>query len=240
MQWFEVSTYTAPPEAPASINDDLDIQSSAAVVLRDVEKSQEHFAGYHGVLIACYSVHPLVTKLASSTHASGHGSLAPGTAAKPPLVIGIFEASILTAMSLLSTDLRGGSGNARWGIVTTGRFWEAHLERGVEAFLGVQGKTSKFAGVQSTGLDAGDFHTVDPGQVRDKLTEATRRLLGSGEVGCVVMGCAGMAGLEGIIRDAAVDMYGKERGRRVAIVDGVKAGIFQLELAVKSRRMFES
>lgn len=105
--------------------------------------------------------------------------------------------------------------------------------------MGSQEQSAKFAGVQSTGLDAGDFHSVDPEQVRQKLRDATQRLLQSGDVRCVVMGCAGMVGLEDIIRRVAVDMYGKEKGHKVAIVDGVKAGILQLDLAVKSRRMFE-
>lgn len=142
-------------------------------------------------------------------------------------------------MSLLPPNSHGSSTNSLWGIVTTGKFWEQHLTDGVKNFLGSQAQSSKFAGVQSTGLDAGDFHSVDPEEVRQKLRDATQRLLESGDVRCVVMGCAGMAGLEDIIRRVAIDMYGKERGHKVAIVDGVKAGVLQLELAIKSRTIFE-
>jgi Asp/Glu/hydantoin racemase len=182
-------------------------------------------------LVACYSVNPLLSSLAVSEAISED--------IVGPLVTGIFEASILTAMSLVVPSSRG----SRWGIVTTGSFWEQHLSDGVHTFLGHNpgspSRDSKFAGVVSTGLNASDFHTVDQEDVRTKLKEATARLLHSGRVGCVVMGCAGMAGLEEIIRSVAVETYGPDQGSRIAIVDAVKAGVLQLEIMVKSRRLFQ-
>jgi Asp/Glu/hydantoin racemase len=165
-------------------------------------------------------VHTLVPEL---------GRRFPGVA-----VTGIFEASILTALSLLPDPQE----RKTWGIVTTGKFWEKHLSDGANAFLGQPGSdaNSRFAGVFSTGLDAGDFHHVSPEQVREKLKAATRSLLQSGDVGCVVMGCAGMAGLESIIRETVREEYGSEK--RVSVVDGVKAGTLQLEQMVRSRRAF--
>ncbi len=174
---------------------------------------------YEAILVACFSVHPLVSILATRTTAA---------------VTGIFEASILTSLSIIAPP----GSQDKFGIVTTGRFWEKHL--GVNAFLGQDeaGKNSRFAGVYGSGLTAGDFHVVSPEVVRTKLVDATVRLLKSGNVTCVIMGCGGMAGLEGIIRDTAVEVYGKERGRDLCVVDGVQAGILQLHQMVLSRLAF--
>lgn len=187
-------------------------------------------ADYDAVLVACYSVHPLVQRLARDN---------------PHLAVtGIFEASVLATLSLLGPPVvQAGEGEKPriWGVVTTGKFWEAHLSDGVKHFLGQKAEESnfKFGGVESTGLNAGDFHGgVDPAVIRQKLKEATRRLLGKGPVECVVMGCAGMAGLEDIIRDATEETYGKEQAEKLFVVDGVLAGVGLLEQTVQNRRMF--
>jgi Asp/Glu/hydantoin racemase len=87
-------------------------------------------------------------------------------------------------------------------------------------------------------LNAGDFHHVSPEEVRAKLKEATTQLLGAGNVTCVVMGCGGMAGLEDIIRSTAAEVYGKDRADALYIVDGVKAGVLQLEQTLRSKGAF--
>jgi Asp/Glu/hydantoin racemase len=211
-------SYTAPPEAPDSINDDEGIRRSTAAVIKDLQQSNKlKTLRCDAVLVACYSVHTLVREVQK---------LADVTA------LGIFEATILTALPMLSSA-------GKWGIVTTGKFWEDHLTKGVNSFLGQQGgENSKFAGVFSTGLNAGDFHSVPPEQVTERLQDATKRLLKSGDVECVAMGCAGMAGLEDIIRSTAAELYGPERARRLFVVDGVKAGVLHLEQMVRSQRLF--
>lgn len=184
------------------------------------------------MLVACFSVHPLVKHLAN--------------ALKPIPVTGIFEASILTALSLVPLVQEE---QRKWGIVTTGAFWEAHLADGVAAFLGQTPSTAsatgsssfsdaRFAGVFSTGLNAGDFHEIPQEQINVRLREATKRLLSSGDVTCVVMGCGGMGGLQDMIRAIVVEEYGQQRARDVSIVDGVQAGVLQLQQAVLSRRVF--
>lgn len=177
------------------------------------------YKDYDATLIACFSVHTLV-----------HAWQRDGA-----LVTGIFEASIMAALPILEA-------REAWGIVTTGKFWEEHLTKGIKNFLGqeAEGSNAKFAGVFSTGLTAGDFHHIEPAQVQAKLKEATLGLFRSteGRVRAVVMGCAGMAGLEEIIRDAAVEYYGVDGAKGLYIIDGVKAGILQLEKMVKSKREF--
>ena len=179
---------------------------------------------YDAVLVACYSVHPLVDMLADRDGEFGR-----------LVVTGIFEASILTCLSLL------GHGK-KWGIVTTGRFWEEHLTRGVNAFLGTdpRDRNTKFAGVETTGLTAGDFHGgLDPEFVGQKLREAAGRLLEKWNVECVVMGCAGMAGLEEIIRSVAVDKYGPTEANQLLVIDGMRAGIGLLEQIAHNKRLFQ-
>ncbi|KAG5958501.1 hypothetical protein E4U58_005356 [Claviceps cyperi] len=217
---LEIVSMTATSAAPASINNDQDIQASTEDILESLAKKCNIFRGFDAVLIACFSVHALVPELSLRL-------VAP--------VTGIFEASILTTLSLLRRP------SEQWGIVTTGEFWENHLREGVDEFLGIRGRAehAKFAGVFSSGLTAGELHSVDAGEVRHKLGLAARRLLISGNVTCVVMGCGGMAGLEDSIRSAAVEVYGESRAKGVYVVDGVKAGILQLHQAVHSGRTFQ-
>lgn len=53
-------------------------------------------------------------------------------------------------------------------------------------------------------------------------------------VGAICMGCAGMAGMEGAVREGCIRAYGTQQGRRVKIVDGVVAGAGMLVTACKS------
>lgn len=70
------------------------------------------------------------------------------------------------------------------------------------------------------------------------MKEATQALLRKGRVECVVMGCAGMAGLEDIIRSAIKEEYKSDTADRVHVIDGVRAGVGVLEQMVKNKRMF--
>ncbi|KAG5976928.1 hypothetical protein E4U55_007153 [Claviceps digitariae] len=219
MESMDIVPLTA-TSAPASINNDQDIQASTQDVLASLAKQPGHLSEYDAILVACFSVHTLVPALSGQF--------------KGP-VTGIFEASILTALSLLGPS-------ERWGIVTTGDFWERHLQEGVDAFLGIRGATAvehtKFAGVFSSGLTAGELHEVSAEKVEEKLGAAARRLLASGNVACVVMGCGGMAGLEGIIRCAAVEVYDECKAKDLYIIDGVKAGVLQLHQMVNGDQIF--
>lgn len=173
---------------------------------------------YDAILVACFSVHDLVPKLADLT----------GKA-----VTGLFEASILTSLSLISPT-------EKWGIVTTGQFWEQHLRDGVDDFLGVTRgvKHANFAGVFSTGLSATEFHSESQEMINSRLDMAVRRLLQAGNVTCVVLGCGGMVGLESTIRSAAAQVIGLKKAKNLFIIDGVRAGIMQLYYTMNSRQVF--
>ncbi|PSR83943.1 Asp/Glu/Hydantoin racemase-domain-containing protein [Coniella lustricola] len=220
--------YTAPATSgsPTSINDADDIERSTCAVWTDLCQTRALDA-VDGVLIACYSSHPLVGKIASH-----HPKLA---------VTGIFEASIAATLPLLRRVDSGLSSRGGWGIVTTGKFWEAHLTLAVHETLGsaADQPNAWFRGVFSTGLNAGDFHGhLPPEMLRDKLTQATRKLLQSGNVDCVIMGCAGMAGLEEIIWSTVKAEYGEQRAKGVYILDGLRAGVEVLQGMVRMQRLF--
>jgi Asp/Glu/hydantoin racemase len=147
-------------------------------------------------------------------------------------VTGIFEASVLTSLSLIDD----GYGI---GIVSTGKIWENALRDAVVKFFGGEGKT--FISCETTGLNASELHDLDAGEVGVRMMHATKRLLERGDVGqkseyaadatmvsrvqAICLGCAGMVGLEEAVRTACVDTLGAERGREVHIVDGIKAGV---------------
>lgn len=220
--------YTAPPDSgsPASINNADDIEASTQAVWEHVRETQM-LQDYHGVLVACYSSHPLVGIIAAHY---------PGLS-----VTGIFEASVVATLPLLRRTGLDVDDTGGWGIVTTGQFWHDHLSSAVHHFLGQEtGRANRwFRGVFTTGLNASDFHgRVSPDTMRDRLTQATTRLLQSGMVDCVIVGCAGMAGLENIIRAAVKAEYGELQASNVYIIDGVCAGVRVIHDMVRNRRMF--
>lgn len=169
--------------------------------------------------MACYSQHPLVPILKGEKEITASG--------KP--VTGIFEASVATSLQLIHPL-------ERFGIVSTGKVWEEILTDAVEAYLGTSrnGDVSKrFAGVETTGLNATELHDTPQEEVRGRMKDATKRLVGKGDVGAVCLGCAGMAGMDEMVREACVEELGEEKGKRVRIVDGVVAGVAWLEGAVR-------
>lgn len=173
---------------------------------------------HDGFLVACYSKHPLVPILKEQK------AIKDGLKA----VTGIFEASVSTSLQLIHPD-------ERFGIVSTGKVWEKILSEAVVDFLGTGSDASKrFAGVETTGLNATDLHDAPPEEVRKRMKEAVKRLLKKGKVGAICLGCAGMAGMDEMVREACVEELGGEDGNRVRIIDGVVAGVAWLEGAVRS------
>jgi Asp/Glu/hydantoin racemase len=144
------------------------------------------------------------------------------------VVTGIFEASVGTALNIIAPD-------EKFGIVSTGKVWEEILSEAVVDFLGTGSDASKrFAGVETTGLNATDLHDAPPEVVEKKMKDATKRLLRKRSVGAICLGCAGMSGMDKMVREACVEELGEEEGKRVRIVDGVQAGVAWLEGAVRS------
>jgi Asp/Glu/hydantoin racemase len=103
------------------------------------------------------------------------------------------------------------------------------------AFLGTGSEASKrFAGVETTGLNATDLHDAPAEEVRKKMKDAVKRLLKKGKVGAICLGCAGMSGMDEMVREACIEELGEVDGKRVRIIDGVMAGVAWLEGAVRA------
>lgn len=144
-------------------------------------------------------------------------------------VTGIFEASVSTSLQVIHPD-------EKFGIVSTGKVWEDILTEATIAFLGTGSEASKrFAGVETTGLNATDLHDAPADVVRKRMKDAVKRLLKKGNVGAICLGCAGMAGMDQMVREACIEELGEADGKRVRVVDGVMAGVAWLEGAVRAR-----
>ncbi|KAL2038155.1 hypothetical protein N7G274_009103 [Stereocaulon virgatum] len=131
---YNNSTYTflTGPSGVPSINNESDAAISATACLPTL---LPHLPTHDAFLIACYSPHPLVSLLKTHT-------------AKP--VLGIFEASVQTAIQLLGQN----GTEERFGIVSTGRQWCWILGDAVrESILGAERAAVVFAGVESWGCE---------------------------------------------------------------------------------------
>lgn len=194
---------------------------------------------YDAFLVACYSAHPLVGMLRQQI--SGIQKAQPSK--RKQYVTGIFEASVTASLSLISAFDLVRSGALRkkqieetFGIVTTGSAWKEELSKAVTEMLVGTVPSSRFAGVETTGLTAVELHTTAPDEVKRRIIEATQRLLRNepSPVGAICLGCAGMTGMEEAVREGCIQAYGDE-GHRVSIVDGVVAGAGNLVTACKAR-----
>lgn len=180
-------------------------------------------AAHDAVLVACYSPHPLVDALrAEITKRSDRF---------PKPVIGILEASVTAALNVLESK-------EAFGVVSTGKVWEHLIGARIGEMLGATPtsasgandsapfRTPIFAGVETTGLNATELHDADQDLVKNKVQEATRRLVqGEQKVRTVVLGCAGMAAMEEWIREV-VDA-------RTYVIDGVRAGVAALQSTLR-------
>ncbi|KAL5339897.1 tubulin-domain-containing protein [Aspergillus crustosus] len=194
-------------------------------------------AKYDAFLVACYSAHPLVGMLIEAIDKLEDTTLlelGPTANIKPKYVTGIFEGSILASLSLVSSfqlTWDGGFGKSQakdtFGIVTTGSAWKTELSNAVSDVLinsgDHKGSSSRFAGVETTGLSAIELHTTPPEEVRRRIIEATERLLKatSRPVSAICMGCAvgsqfwqQLCQEHGISQDGNLEEFATEGGDR--------------------------
>ncbi|PVI02410.1 hypothetical protein DM02DRAFT_653554 [Periconia macrospinosa] len=210
--------YFTAPSGPKSINNEDDAAESVHHCLPALSTLLPQHDGF---LVACYSPHPLVPRLKS------HPAITSSRGGGKPIT-GIFEASVTYSLQIIHP-------HESFGIVSTGKVWEDILSDAVVDFLGTGSEASKrFAGVETTGLNATDLHDAPADEVRRRMKDAVKRLLRKGGIGAVCLGCAGMAGMGEMVREACVEELGSEAGERVRIVDGVVAGVAWLEGAVRA------
>lgn len=168
-------------------------------------------SSHDGFLVCCYSQHPLVTLLRREITARKQ---------RGKVVTGIFEASISSSLQAINVD-------EQFGIVSTGYQWIEILNDAVMEALGST-SSSRYVGVETTGLDANELHTAAEADLEKRMAAAARRLL-QRNAKAICLGCAGMAGMDRVVRSACVAELGVEEGERIVIVDGVVAGVIWLE-----------
>ncbi|TXT10664.1 hypothetical protein VHUM_02169 [Vanrija humicola] len=169
---YEVTFYTAPASAPASIESMGDGIVTAAACLEELHA--DDLAQYHGAVVACFSNHPLVHALREEV-------------AYP--VVSILEAPLLMGAQL----------GAHVGILTTSPRWESLLAHDV-ATLGLSGKNT--AGVVSSGFSVLDLERKSPAEVGDRLVQiALDEFYRKRKADVLILGCAGMVGFVEQLRD---------------------------------------
>ena len=141
-------------------------------------------------------------------------------------VAGIFEASVATCLQSLNI----GEG---FGIVSTGEQWQGILNEAVAGILGSP-TSARYAGTETTALNAVELHTTSKDEVDRRMKDATKRLL-SRKARAICLGCAGMAGMDRTVREACVEFLGEEDGRKIMIVDGVISGVNYLQGVARSK-----
>ena len=140
------------------------------------------------------------------------------TSSRP--AIGIFEAGIAAALLL----------SYRFGVVSTGTGLKPLMTKGVSAFLGANG-SDRWAGVVTTGLGVVELRDGDPAKIEKGMKDAAVEVVRKG-ANVLLMGCAGMAGMEGMIKEGV-----REAGLgEVKVVDGAKAGVELLAGLVRLQR----
>ncbi|KAK2027342.1 Asp/Glu/Hydantoin racemase [Colletotrichum zoysiae] len=149
---------------PCIENQSQALASTRAVLPRAVDYISSHTLD--GILICCFSDHPLVYALRELVTIP---------------VTGIFQAALQEATQ------HGG----KFGIVTTARAWEKSLADSVSE-LGFRENT---AGVAATGLGPLELESLDREVVIDRIILSSKPLVDKGAQS-IILGCAGMTALE--------------------------------------------
>ncbi|KAK7064426.1 Asp/Glu/hydantoin racemase [Favolaschia claudopus] len=192
--------YTAPKPSPPSINNLTEGTLSAAICFQDITE-KGLIEQYDGFLVSCFSDHPLVAMIRGATR-------------KP--VTGIFQAAIVQALLC----------GQRFGIVGSGTGYKYERVAEVRNFLG--GSSDKFAGIVASGLGVVELREGDRQHVEDNMKKTSGKLASQG-ADVIILGCAGMAGMEQLVEEGV-----KEAGfGAVNVVDGNKAGVEMLAALVR-------
>lgn len=181
---------------PAIENQTHSVQSAALLLPKILGRIAE--SPVDGILICCFSDHPLVPILRENTDVP---------------IMGIFQASLQAAAMM----------ERKFGIVTTAMAWQPILTSSVLA-LGAQRSS---AGVIATGLGVLELESKPQDVVLKRIEECTTTLIESG-ARCIILGCAGMAPLERMLK--------RILPREIAIIDGVRYGIHFLAAMIRAAR----
>ena len=201
-----LSFLTGSSQCPPSINDaPTSIQSAQAVYAQIAKSSSLSPLAYStdAILICCFSDHPLVAMLRHR-----YPSLP---------CMHILESAISAALS---------SSQRPFAILTTGADMVHDIDRGVLGFMG--GVSARYAGCLATNLGVLELRDENSQEKVHRVIKEKVAELGHRGVGAIVLGCAGMAGMEPYIRECLTASIGDNAASAVAIIDGAKAGIHLL------------
>lgn len=122
----------------------------------------------------------------------------------------LLEAAVLHALSC----------GARFGVLTTGRSVVSDIDAGVRRILG--GNSDRYVGTHATGLGVVELQTGNRVKVEGLITAGAQSLVSKG-ADVIILGCAGMVGMEPLVRQACADLHSDYAN--VAVIDGARAGI---------------
>lgn len=124
----------------------------------------------------------------------------------------------------------------KFGIITTGFGYETMLTEGVKRMLGVAkgGRNPSFFGsVVATGISPEVLGSESSTEIRSRVSDAIRGMIGAGDVEVICMGGVILAGLEGCVREACVEVLGPDLGENVKVVDQMLAGVTTLHSLIQ-------
>lgn len=218
-------TFFNPSYGPTGIHDAATAQESCDACMDELFGTRSttmsksvNIAKFDGVLVSCFSEHPLIPTLRDRLAEGGAGAGAGAERKQKTQVIGMFHAGITSALF----------SKGPFGILATGTGDKPNLVLAVANFLGTTSST-RFAGVLTTGLGVVELQEGDQEKVRRNMMETTGRLVDQGARN-IVLGCAGMSGMNDMVIEAA-----RAKGKEVTVVDGARAGIELLAALIRSR-----
>ncbi|EXJ69945.1 uncharacterized protein A1O5_07018 [Cladophialophora psammophila CBS 110553] len=182
-QGVEVTGYTAPYPAPTAIESTTDAIMSTEAVLRDLAKhaasNGETVQNYDGMIVACFSKHPLIDALRESYDVP---------------IVGIMEASVYVARML------GG----RFGIVATAQRSKIKQDDDIAAY----GLSHFYVGSEATHLSVLELDSRPKEEVAKRVAHCARALVIKG-ADTILLGCAGMTDMVRAAKDAVRDEDGR-------------------------------
>lgn len=120
----------------------------------------------------------------------------------------------------------------RMSIITTTSAWVPVFRKALSSsepeMLGAERFSQLFSAVESIGLDAAHLDHSSP-DVGRRINRAVWTL--ADDVGVVILGCAGMVGMEAWVHEA----LNEKAATGTRVVDGVKAGVGILQGLVRCR-----
>ncbi|GAA5971381.1 hypothetical protein JCM11641_008330 [Rhodosporidiobolus odoratus] len=195
---MSLTYFTAPSQAPTGISDFRTGILTAAVCFEELEKSGA-LVTYDGFLVCCFTDHALQHMIREH--------LGP-TSPKP--CIGMFEAGLSKALML----------SRKFGVLSTGFGPKPLLAKGVANFLGGSA-SERYAGGVTSGIKIEELRQPEEREKVERLMEKTAAKVARLGADCIVLGCAGMAGMEPLVQGGV-----REAGLPdVRVVDAAVAGL---------------